>query len=153
MNQGPESQRPFFGNSADFGVEGGTQAEYARRPFADDTLVTIPDDFSSDIDWLFLSDIFITGWVGLDFAGFQAGDTVAIFGAGPVALIYAYAAILRAASKVYSIDYVRNRLDKAALLVLFQLTSPPPPAWRACRSYSANPTASNKRRLHRPGMP
>jgi threonine dehydrogenase-like Zn-dependent dehydrogenase len=103
-----------FGFGPVFGSAGGTQAEYVRVPFADDSLIAIPDDFSSDLEWLFLSDIFITAWAALDFARFQAGDAVAVFGAGPVGLMCAYAALLRGASRVYSIDHVRDRLDKAA---------------------------------------
>ncbi|KAK3291591.1 chaperonin 10-like protein [Chaetomium fimeti] len=109
-----EDQGAFYGEGSDFGSEGGAQAEYLRVPFADDSLVAIPDDFSSDLDWLFLSDVFVTAWTGLDYAHFQAGDAVAVFGAGPIGLMCAYSAILRGASKVYAIDHVRDRLDKAA---------------------------------------
>lgn len=63
---------------------------------------------------MLLSDIFPTAWGGLDFTGFQAGDTVVVFGAGPVGLLTAYSAILRGANKVYSVDHVKARLDKAA---------------------------------------
>ncbi len=61
-----------------------------------------------------MSDIFCTAWGGLDYTGFQAGDTVVVFGAGPVGLLVAYSALLRGANKVYSIDHVQARLDKAA---------------------------------------
>lgn len=104
----------LYGAGPDFSSDGGAQAEYLHVPFADDSLVAIPDDFSSDLDWLFLTDIFITAWAGLNYAHFQAGDSVAVFGAGPVGLLCAYAALLRGASKVYAIDHVRDRLDKAA---------------------------------------
>lgn len=66
-----------------------------------------------DKEFLFLSDIFATGWEALDFSGFQPGDDVAVFGAGPVGLLCAYSAKLRGASKVYSIDHVPARLEKA----------------------------------------
>lgn len=66
------------------------------------------------IDYLFVSDIFSTAWSGLTFSGFEQGDSVAVFGAGPVGLLAAYSAILRGASKVYSIDQVQSRLDLAA---------------------------------------
>ncbi|PWY64248.1 hypothetical protein BO70DRAFT_401379 [Aspergillus heteromorphus CBS 117.55] len=56
-----------------------------------------------------LTDIFPTAWYALDCAGFQSGDTVAIFGAGPVGLLCAYAALFRGASRVYSIDYILAR--------------------------------------------
>jgi threonine dehydrogenase-like Zn-dependent dehydrogenase len=117
VNQAVEDQGPFYGQGPDFSPGlGGTQSEYMRVPFADDSLILIPDDFSSDLDWLFLSDIFVTAWVGLDMARFQAGETVAVFGAGPVGLMCVYAALLRGASRVYAIDHVRDRLDKAASL-------------------------------------
>lgn len=114
VNKALEEQALLYGEGRDFGGLGGSQAEYLRVPFADDSLLALPDDRSSDLDWLFLSDIFITAWTGLNYARFQAGDSVAIFGAGPVGLLCAYSAILRGASKVYSIDHIRERLDKAA---------------------------------------
>jgi len=57
-----------------------------------------------------LSDIFATGWDALNYAGFKAGDTVAIFGAGPVGLMALHAAKIRGASRIYSVDYVPERL-------------------------------------------
>lgn len=65
-------------------------------------------------DYLTVSDIFGTGWASLDFSGFETGDTVAVFGAGPVGLMAAYSATLRRASRVYVIDHVQSRLDLAA---------------------------------------
>lgn len=65
-------------------------------------------------DYLTISDIFATGWAGLDFSGFNTGDTIAIIGAGPVGLMAAYSATLRSASKVYVVDYVQARLYRAA---------------------------------------
>lgn len=97
---------------------GGCQAEYVRVPSADMSLIPVPVNAttspSTAMDYLFLSDIFATGWTVLDFAGFEPGDTVAVFGAGPVGLLAAYSAMLRGASKVYSIDHVPERLDLAA---------------------------------------
>ena len=89
-------------------------AEYVRVPFADKSCVPLPAGYSNELDFLFLSDIWATGWTCLDFAGFQAGDTVAVFGAGPVGLLCAYSALMRGTSKVYSIDHVSQRLEKAA---------------------------------------
>jgi threonine dehydrogenase-like Zn-dependent dehydrogenase len=114
VNKRLEDLGHLYGAGPDFSADGGAQAAYLHVPFADDSLVAIPDDFSSDLDWLFLTDVFITAWAGLNYAHFQAGDSVAVFGAGPVGLLCAYAAILRGASKVYAIDHVRDRLDKAA---------------------------------------
>ncbi|ORY12830.1 alcohol dehydrogenase [Clohesyomyces aquaticus] len=103
-----------FGFGDDFGFTGGCQAEYVRVPEADNSCIPVPEGEFSDVDFLFLSDIFATGWTGLDFSGFQPGDTVAVFGAGPMGLLCAYSALLRGASKVYSIDHVEARLKKAA---------------------------------------
>ncbi|KAK7714620.1 hypothetical protein SLS57_007096 [Botryosphaeria dothidea] len=109
---------PRFGHGGP-GPYGGLQAEYARVPFADDSLITVPltantTNATAEQNYVLLSDIFATGWTALDFSGFEAGDTVAVFGAGPVGLLSAYSAILRGASKVYSVDHVPARLEKAA---------------------------------------
>lgn len=93
-------------------------AEYARIPFADNSLIPIPSSNGTAPDnlasYVFTSDIFATGWQGVSFSGFEPGDTVAIFGAGPVGLLSAYSAMLRGASRVYSIDHTQSRLDIAA---------------------------------------
>ncbi|KAF9695722.1 hypothetical protein EKO04_006324 [Ascochyta lentis] len=112
---------------------GGLQAEYARVPFADDSLIPIPLNGSSnsstaELDYLMISDIFTTGWHALSYSGFEAGDTVAVFGAGPVGIMAAYSAMLRGASRVYSIDHVPSRLDLAssigAIPINFNTTDP-----------------------------
>ncbi|KAB5528003.1 putative alcohol dehydrogenase, partial [Coniochaeta sp. 2T2.1] len=103
-----------FGVGKDFGNLGGlTAAEYVRVPFADKSLFVIEDDKIGDNEFLFLTDIFPTAWAALDSAGFQPGDDVTVFGAGPVGLLCAYSAILRGASRVYSVDHVPARLEKA----------------------------------------
>lgn len=89
-------------------------AEFVRVPFADQNLEPIPKNGPGDNEYLFISDIWATAWSCLDFSGFQAGDTVAVFGAGPVGLLCAYSALLRGAARVYSIDHVKQRLEKAA---------------------------------------
>lgn len=73
----------------------------------------IPSGFENELDYVLLSDIFATGWWSVTQSGFEAGDVVAIYGAGPMGLLAAYSALLRGASKVYSIDRVTSRLDKA----------------------------------------
>ncbi|KAK1966805.1 GroES-like protein [Colletotrichum sublineola] len=114
----PTSKEYFgFGNS-EMGL-GGLQAEYARVPFADANLIPIPLTHATanstiERDYLTVSDIFATGWAGIDYSGFQAGDSVAVFGAGPVGLLSAYSAILRGASRVYVVDHVEERLELAA---------------------------------------
>ncbi|KAI0166722.1 putative alcohol dehydrogenase [Hypoxylon sp. FL1284] len=104
----------IYGFGKEFGGLPGCQAEFIRVPFADDSLVKIPNNPLDDLNYLFLSDVWATGWRCVDFSGFQAGDIVAVFGAGAVGLLCAYSAILRGAAKVYVIDHVRSRLDKAA---------------------------------------
>lgn len=60
-----------------------------------------------------ISDIWATAWTCLDLSGFRAGETVAVFGAGPVGLLCAYTALFRGASRVYFVDHVPVRLAKA----------------------------------------
>lgn len=104
-------------------TDSSNKAEYLRIPFADNGLIPIPsleytnsttnETVSLANDYVMISDIFATGWASLDYAGFQPGDTVAVFGAGPVGLMAAYSAMLRGASTVYSVDYVPDRLQLA----------------------------------------
>ena len=114
------------------------KAEYLRVPFADEGLIPIPnvnytdpdtDETTSLLnDYVMMSDIFATGWTALDFSGMEPGDTVAIFGAGPVGLMAAYSAALRGASRIYSVDYVPERLKLAksigAIPINFQDADP-----------------------------
>jgi len=64
-------------------------------------------------DFVMLADIFPTGWHGLSLSGFEPGDSVAVWGAGPVGLMCAYSALLRGASTVYVVDRIADRLAKA----------------------------------------
>ncbi|KAL4901006.1 hypothetical protein BDW74DRAFT_182339 [Aspergillus multicolor] len=116
----PDAYAPELGSG---GVEGsgalpGLQAEYARIPFADNSLIPVPVTDTTNtttlIDYLFASDIFATAWSGVTWSGFEAGDSVAVFGAGPVGLLAAYSALLRGASRVYSVDRVADRLALAS---------------------------------------
>ncbi|CAD6448083.1 55c085f1-e81c-43ad-b674-7f1ee1a4210d [Sclerotinia trifoliorum] len=93
----------------------GLQAEYARVPWADGNLMEIPPSNGTNLDndYLLVGDIWGTAWGAIDYSGFQPGDTVAVFGAGPVGLLAAYTAILRGASRVYSVDHVPERLKIA----------------------------------------
>lgn len=95
-----------------------TLAEYARVPFADNSLIPIPltrnaTNITAEQDYLTISDIWSTAWAAVEFSGFEPGDSVAVFGAGPVGLLAAYSALLRGASRVYSIDHVESRLERA----------------------------------------
>ncbi|KAH6625112.1 hypothetical protein C7974DRAFT_313942 [Boeremia exigua] len=106
-----------LGLGEDFGSYYGCQGEYVVVPYADHTLWKIPSDggvnTTKEIDYLFTSDIFATGWAALEYAGFQAGDTVAVFGAGGVGLLSAHSALIRGASRVYVVDWIPSRLAQA----------------------------------------
>ncbi|KAL9065177.1 MAG: hypothetical protein Q9157_007564 [Trypethelium eluteriae] len=91
----------------------GGQAQYLRVPFADFNALKLPPGTEHEADFALLADIFPTGWHGLTLAGFSPGDSVAVFGAGPVGLMAAYSGILRGASKVFVVDRVPERLDAA----------------------------------------
>jgi alcohol dehydrogenase len=101
-------------NGGIFGVLGneGVQAEYARIPYADNTLVKIPGDLE-DEDVIFAGDILSTGLSGLLKTHVKPGDTVAVFGAGPVGLCAAACAPLYGASLVVAVDVLEYRLEMA----------------------------------------
>ena len=91
----------------------GGQAQYLRVPFADFNALKLPEGTEHESDFALLADIFPTGWHGLVLSGFKAGESVAVFGAGPVGLMAAYSGIIRGASKVFVVDQVKERLDAA----------------------------------------
>lgn len=100
---------------ADMGPYNGGQAEYLRVPFADFNCLTLPEDAEEkQIDYVMLTDIFPTGWHATELAGVRAGDSVAVFGAGPVGLLAAYSALIKGAAKVMVIDRHPDRLRLAA---------------------------------------
>lgn len=90
----------------------GTQAEYARIPFADNTLMKIPAALQ-DEDVIFTGDILSTGFSGLLRTGVTFGDTVAVFGAGSVGLCAVACAPLFGAGLVIAVDLLDYRLDVA----------------------------------------
>jgi len=92
--------------------EGG-QAQYLRVPYAEFNCLPLPPGTEHESDFILLADIFPTGWHGLVLSGFQPGESVAVFGAGPVGLMAAYSAVLRGASRVFVVDSVKERLDAA----------------------------------------
>jgi len=91
------------------GFEGG-QAEYVRVPYADVGPMKIPDDMSEE-EVLFLSDIFPTGYQGAEMAEIKPGETVVVFGAGPVGIFAAKSAWLLGAGRVIVVDHLEYRLD------------------------------------------
>ncbi len=103
----------LFGFSHMMGGYAGGQAQYARVPFADVGPIKVPDNLT-DEQVLFLSDIFPTGYMAAENAQFAEGDTVAIWGAGPVGQFAIQSAWMLGAGRVISIDKVPERLQLAA---------------------------------------
>ncbi len=91
----------------------GGQAEYLRVPFADFNCLKLPPGTDHEADYALLADIFPTGYHGCELAEVRPGESVAVYGAGPVGLMAAYSAMLRGASQVFVVDRVPERLAKA----------------------------------------
>jgi threonine dehydrogenase-like Zn-dependent dehydrogenase len=102
----------IFGYSHLTGGYAGGQAEYVRVPFADVGPVKIPDHLS-DEQVLFLSDIFPTGYMGAEMCNLKPGDTVAVWGCGPVGQFAIRSAFLLGAERVFAIDQISARLKMA----------------------------------------
>lgn len=92
----------------------GGQAEYLRVPFADYNCVPLPPGDEHESDFALLADIFPTGYHSTELAGVRPGDTVAVYGAGPVGLMAAYSAVIKGASRVFAVDKVPSRLRLAS---------------------------------------
>lgn len=105
----------LFGYSHLTGGYPGGQAEYVRVPFSDVGPVVIPDGLDDD-EVLFLSDILPTGWMAAENAQIEPGDTVAVWGCGPVGLFAIQSALLMGAENVIAIDHYPNRLALARKL-------------------------------------
>jgi len=101
-----------YGYSHLLGGYAGGQAQYARVPFADVNPLKIPDGLA-DEQVLFLSDIFPTGYMGADLCGIQPGDTIAVWGCGPVGQFAMKSAFLLGAERVIGIDRFPYRLRMA----------------------------------------
>lgn len=101
-----------FGYSHTTGGYDGGQAEYVRVPFADVGPMKIPDDMGEE-DVLFLSDILPTGYQGAEMGEIKGGETVVVFGAGPVGLFAMKSAWLLGAGRVIAVDHVEHRLEFA----------------------------------------
>src|SRR4051812_39527154 len=102
----------LFGYSHLLGGYAGGQAEYARVPFADVGPVRVPPELSDD-KVLFLSDILPTGYMAAENCDIEPGDTVAVWGCGPVGQFAIKSAFLLGAEKVFAIDRVPERLEMA----------------------------------------
>ncbi|MBB4931968.1 glutathione-independent formaldehyde dehydrogenase [Lipingzhangella halophila] len=91
----------------------GGQAQHLRVPFADFNCLVLPEGTENESDYAMLADIFPTGYHGCELAGVSPGQTVAVYGCGPVGLMAAYSAFLRGASRVFAVDQVPDRLRLA----------------------------------------
>jgi len=103
----------LFGYSHLYGGYAGGQAEYARVPFADVGPIKVPDGLT-DEQVLFLSDIFPTGYMAAENCNIQRGDTVAVWGCGPVGQFAIQSAYLLGAERVIALDRFPERLRMAA---------------------------------------
>ncbi|MEV4683038.1 glutathione-independent formaldehyde dehydrogenase [Streptomyces kurssanovii] len=95
------------------GPYSGGQAEYVRVPYADFNCLKLPEGDANESDFVLLADIFPTGYHGNELADVRPGESVAVYGGGPVGLMAAYSALLRGAKKVFVVDRVAERLQKA----------------------------------------
>jgi threonine dehydrogenase-like Zn-dependent dehydrogenase len=102
----------LFGYSHMYGGYAGGQAEFVRVPFADVGPVKIPAHLP-DEQVLFLTDIFPTGYMAAENCEIKPGDTVAVWGCGPVGLFAIKSAFMLGAARVIAIDFVEGRLAKA----------------------------------------
>jgi Threonine dehydrogenase and related Zn-dependent dehydrogenases len=102
----------IYGYSHIVGGYAGGQAEYVRVPFADVGPITVPEGVP-DEKVLFLSDILPTGYMAAEACGIEPGDTVAVWGCGPVGLFAIRSAWLLGAGRVIAIDRFPERLRMA----------------------------------------
>jgi threonine dehydrogenase-like Zn-dependent dehydrogenase len=102
----------LFGYTDLYGGYDGGQAQYVRVPYADYGPRKVPESLTNE-QVLFLTDIFPTGYTGIDWGEVKGGETVAIYGSGPVGIMAAKSAWLRGAGRVVIVDTIQYRLDKA----------------------------------------
>ncbi|HEX2864160.1 MAG TPA: zinc-dependent alcohol dehydrogenase [Deinococcales bacterium] len=105
----------LFGYSHLYGGYAGGQAQYVRVPYADWGPMKVPDGLP-DEKLLFLTDILPTGWQAAEQANVKPGDTVAVWGAGPVGIMTALSAFQLGAAKVIVVDRFPERLALASRL-------------------------------------
>jgi glutathione-independent formaldehyde dehydrogenase len=99
---------------ASMGPYQGGQAELLRVPFGDFNCLKLPPDAAErQKDYVMLSDIWPTGYHATELAHVRPGESVAVFGAGPVGLMAAYSAALKGASSIFVVDHHADRLRLA----------------------------------------
>jgi threonine dehydrogenase-like Zn-dependent dehydrogenase len=109
---GPQAGTAFFGGPQPTGPFEGLQAEYARIPYANVGPVKLPEQVT-DEQALLISDIFPTGYFGADLAEIEDGDTIAVFGCGPVGQFSITSAWIMGAGRVLAVDKDESRLEMA----------------------------------------
>lgn len=109
-NPGATAAGGIYGYSHTTGGYDGGQAEYVRVPMADVGPTVIPSNLDLD-DAVLLTDAFPTGYQAAEMGGIVEGDTVVVFGAGPVGIFAAKSAWLLGAGRVIVVDHVEYRLD------------------------------------------
>lgn len=102
----------LFGYTNLYGGYPGGQAEYVRVPYADVGPRKVPDNLT-DEKALFLTDIFPTGYTAVDWAELKGGETVVVFGCGPVGIMAQKSAWLKGADRVIGVDIQPYRLEQA----------------------------------------
>jgi glutathione-independent formaldehyde dehydrogenase len=99
---------------AGMGPYSGGQAEYLRVPYADYNCLQLPPDADEkETDYVMLSDIFPTGWHATRLANLEPGQSIVIYGAGPVGLMAAMSARIQGAAQIFVVDDIEERLALA----------------------------------------
>jgi threonine dehydrogenase-like Zn-dependent dehydrogenase len=109
---GSDAGTAFYGGPKESGPFHGMQAEFVRVPYAAVNLVKLPEEVTDD-QAIMLSDIFPTAYFGADLAEIGDGDTVAVWGCGPVGQFAVASAKLMGAGRVFAIDRIESRLEMA----------------------------------------
>ncbi len=113
MNPDPEMRGAAYGYAM-MGEYWGGQAEFLRVPFGDFNCLKLPEDADEKADdYTMLSDILPTGWHGTRLSGLQPGESIVIYGAGPVGLMATLSAMIQGASQVIVVDKEPDRLKLA----------------------------------------
>ncbi len=102
----------LFGFSHQYGGFSGGQSQYVRVPYGDVGALVLPENISED-QALFLSDIFPTGFMAAENCNIKEGDTVAVWGCGPVGQFAIKSAFMLGAGQVIAIDRYQDRLELA----------------------------------------